>query len=116
MERRGAARFRVKVIVDRIEETEISLVLDKSGESFLYGEEGDISEKGIFIVTESPLPVGRNVLLRISLPDTVELIEAKGRVVWTGIGGPEKRGGMGVEIIQMSEKAREELRRFIRGG
>jgi uncharacterized protein (TIGR02266 family) len=115
MERRGAPRFRVKMAVDKIEEAEITLLLDKDGDSFLYGEEGDISEKGIFVATENPLPVGKNVLLKFSLPDVIELIEAKGRVVWTGRGGPEKKMGMGIEILEMDQKGRGELKRFIRG-
>jgi uncharacterized protein (TIGR02266 family) len=115
MERRGAPRFRIKIAVDKMEETEIMLILDKDGDSFLYGEEGDISEKGVFVATENPLPVGKNVHLKFSLPDVIELIEAKGRVVWTGIGGPEKKMGMGIEILQMDQKSRTELKKFIRG-
>lgn len=115
MERRGALRFRIKIAVDKIEKTEITLVLDKNGESFFYGEEGDISEKGVFVVTTSPLSVGKDVHLKFSLPDVIELIEAKGRVVWVGEGGPEKKMGMGIEIIQMDQKGRTELKRFLRG-
>ncbi len=114
MERRGAPRFRVKIAVDKMEETEITLILDKNGESYLYEEEGDISEKGIFVATKTPLPVGKIVNLKFSFPDVIELIEAKGRVVWAGKGA-DKKMGMGIEILEMDSKGRTELKRCIKG-
>lgn len=113
-ERREAVRYKVKVVIDRIEAKSISLLLEYGeGEGYVYDFEGDISEKGIFVATDSPFRKGDEIEVMFSLPDSIEVIKARGRVVWIGKGGPGRRKGMGVEIVEIDENGRKELNRFL---
>lgn len=114
-ERRRALRYKVKVILDKVREGSIVLILGYGeGEGYVYDFEGDVSEKGIFVATDSPLNKGEEVEVLLSIPESVEVIRARGRVAWVGVGGPEGRKGMGIEIVEMEEKDRNEFNSFLK--
>lgn len=52
----------------------------------------DVSEGGLGIVTQRPLPVGARALFALSLPHSDQVIELKGTVVWS------TRGAMGISF------------------
>ena len=65
----------------------------------------DISGGGLFIQTQSPLPVGTEMELKIAFPKIPKLIEIKGVVVRinedpTG----DKPPGMGIRFIGLSDE------------
>ena len=75
----------------------------------------NISEGGIFIKTDTPLPIGSKVRLQISLVhQSLTYIDAKGEVVHAiekASRGKEK--GMGIRFIEMCEESKEFLRDFV---
>jgi uncharacterized protein (TIGR02266 family) len=66
-----------------------------------------ISEGGVFLVTERPLPVGTPLLLRLT-GDRGETVEVEGAVVWVrrreSGGGPS---GVGIEFSNLDASQRE---------
>ncbi len=71
-----------------------------------------IGEGGLFIETQTPLPVGTEVAIEFALPDRPsEWLEAKGRVIWI-CPKPDQytsSPGMGVRFTQVSAVARERV-------
>jgi len=68
----------------------------------------DISEGGAFLSTECPLALGREVELHLEIPGRkVQELTLKGQVVRQG---RPIRPGMGIEFIDLSAQAREQLR------
>jgi type IV pilus assembly protein PilZ len=80
------------------------------GETFLFSYIENISEMGIFIYSESPLPIGTELSMRFG-PEGRDPMELKGTVVWVN---PVKNGnninpGMGVRFDDITPEAREWL-------
>jgi Tfp pilus assembly protein PilZ len=79
----------------------------------LFGEDearrpartANISDLGIFVVTNRPVPVGQPVRLLFDIQDCV--VPLSGRVIWVGQEEPCKSGGMGVELDQPPEVYRQ---------
>jgi len=72
----------------------------------------NLSKGGIFIQTESKLPIGEKVPLSLSFPDLLDPVEIVGRVAWVR---PEQAGGRGagVGIAVDSEVHRQHLERLL---
>ncbi|MDY6905126.1 MAG: TIGR02266 family protein [Thermodesulfobacteriota bacterium] len=91
-ERRETRRAPLKFEINYIQE-----------DDFLISYSRDISADGMFINTETPLPVNEKVSLTFSLegsdPFTVEA-----RVVWTKREGEKRDKGMGVKFIRPTKK------------
>jgi len=67
----------------------------------------EISEGGVFLVTERPLPVGTPLNFRL-VGDRGETVEVEGAVVWVRRPGSDERPpGMGVEFSNLDESQRE---------
>jgi uncharacterized protein (TIGR02266 family) len=63
----------------------------------------NISQGGVFIRTDTPLPVGTLVNLRFTvIMDELETIEGVGKVVWVAPSGSQKQAGMGVVFTQLT--------------
>ncbi|HEY8376004.1 MAG TPA: PilZ domain-containing protein [Nannocystis sp.] len=103
-----------------------------SGDTFLYAYITDISSMGIFIRTDTPLPVGTVLELGFTPPprplrDTLtpdgklpppappERLELTGEVVWntTGQAQPDKPG-MGVRFHHTAPRTRQRLLEIVR--
>ena len=75
----------------------------------------DLSEGGMFITTEEPLPRGTEVKILIQLATGNETICVEGIVMWVRppMPSPQFPPGMGVRFIRVSPEARELLQRKI---
>jgi uncharacterized protein (TIGR02266 family) len=74
----------------------------------------NLSTGGIFVATESPLPLGTPFNVRIRIEDTGEEIELPGEVVSVGASAnlSEEKHGMGIRFIHLSEAQCEKIAEF----
>jgi uncharacterized protein (TIGR02266 family) len=71
------------------------------------GSAKEISEGGLFLVTERPIAVGTPLHLRL-IGDRGEVVEVEGAVVWSRLPGQgDPPPGIGVEFLDLDEKQRE---------
>ncbi len=89
-----------------------------SDETFLYAYITDISSLGIFVQTDSPLPIGSEIRLGFA-PDTPGLenttrLELEGEVMWNSQGNDNSAPGMGVRFTDVGEKTRARLLAIVR--
>ena len=88
----------------------------RSGETFLFSYIQNISEMGIFIRSNEPLPVGTQLELRFH-PEGEEPLELAGEVVWVNPIRPIGENinpGMGVRFESLTPEARERLVDLVR--
>lgn len=105
IERRRYERFDTSIAVDYA-----------SGDTFLFSYIQNISEMGIFIRSEEPLPIGTALALRFS-PDGQEAIELAGEVAWVNPFRPfgdNLNPGMGVRFSSLSPDMRERIVSLVR--
>src|SRR5258706_10718286 len=69
------------------------------------GRANEISEGGVFLVTERPIPVGTPVRLRL-IGDRGETVEVEGAVVWARPPG-RASPGIGIEFLDLDESRHE---------
>lgn len=79
----------------------------------------DLSEGGVLIQTQEPLPVGTKLDIKFRLPGGIKLIETKGEVVWSHkkIGGEtilDLVPGMGVKFLNLDEESKKYIEVFIK--
>jgi Tfp pilus assembly protein PilZ len=72
-----------------------------------YGHIRDISTLGVFIVTEEPFPIGSEMNIYFSLPDSQEDMEISGQVAW---GNPH---GIGLKFTGLKREQEERIKAFI---
>lgn len=104
-ERRECERFDFEVQVDI-----------ESEETFLFAYITNISEMGIFVQSENPLPVGTELHLRFC-PRGGEPFELDGMVVWINpirIAGDNLNPGMGVRFERLAATQRERVVALVR--
>jgi uncharacterized protein (TIGR02266 family) len=83
-------------------------------QSFVNAYSANISSGGLFIKTDSPLPVGEQFSLQIEMPDVVEALKFRCEVVWTREKAENNRpAGMGVKFCDSPEKESQILKQFI---
>jgi hypothetical protein len=70
----------------------------------------NLSEDGILLETHAPVDPKHTVVMAIGLED--DLINIKGRVVYS-IGGGDERFEAGIEFIKIGEATLEVLRKYI---
>jgi uncharacterized protein (TIGR02266 family) len=100
---------------DRLEREELFFgVQYRIGDRLLTDFAQNISEGGLFIATETALPVSTVISLEFRLPGSQEPIVVSGRVVWTVNGGPEQPSGMGIEFKNLDDSARHRIRQLMR--
>lgn len=102
-ERRGARRFSVR-------DLKIDL---QSDESFLFAYVENISELGIFVAMDKPLPVGTKLTLKFPARGDVGPMTLGGVVRW--INPPTGRHpGMGIAFEPLSAAQREKVVALVR--
>ena len=71
----------------------------------------NLSAGGIFVATESPLPIGTPFNLRIRIERTGEEIELSGEVVSVDASADlaEEERGMGIRFVNLNEAQREQV-------
>jgi uncharacterized protein (TIGR02266 family) len=105
-ERRKSGRFDVTWSVDC--ETE---------DTFLYAYIANISDMGIFVKTDSPLPVGTRLVLRFAPPNVAEPFVLDGVVQWINPVKPlgeNLNPGMGIRFEGLKPEDRERLVETVR--
>jgi type IV pilus assembly protein PilZ len=103
--RRHHARYTTEIQVDC-----------RSGDTFLFSYIQNISEMGIFIRSNEPLPVGTHLALRFH-PDGEEAFEISGQVVWVNPIRPIGENinpGMGVRFEGLTPDTRERVVALVR--
>src|SRR5690242_3981643 len=87
-----------------------------SGDTFLFSYIQNISEMGIFIRSDTPLPIGTHLELRFT-PDGQEPIELVGEVTWVNPYRPfgdNLNPGMGVRFNELTPEMRERIVSLVR--
>ena len=82
-----------------------------SGETFLFSYIENISQMGIFIRSDDPLPIGTELKLRFG-PEGGALLEMTGQVVWINpvrADGDNLNPGMGVRFHDLTPDMRERV-------
>ena len=103
-ERREHQRFETSISVDYA-----------SGDTFLFAYLQNISEMGIFVRTEKPLPIGTRLRLRFQVEDSELALD--GEVTWINPvrpAGDNLNPGMGVRFIELTADKREEVVSLVR--
>ncbi len=88
----------------------------QSGDTFLYSYITNISEMGIFVYSEKPLPVGSPLTLKFSPPGEPPF-ELRGEVAWVNPyreGGENLNPGMGVQFVDLDAATRERMVELVR--
>lgn len=99
--RRGAERVRVNREFDTIEE-------------FISEYVSDISQNGVFIRSDDPLPKGTKVDLRFTVIDEdMETIEGIGEVTRVVPVGADKMPGMGVVFLELTATSQRLVERLL---
>ncbi len=108
---------------------EVDCSASGGGETFLYAFITDISSMGIFIRTETPLPVGTMLELGFTPPagtastattasttsdPAPRRLELTGEVMWSTTGSENGAAGMGVRFHHASPKTRQRLLEIVR--
>ena len=104
-ERRLHERFDTSISVDY-----------SSGDTFLFSYIQNISEMGIFIRSDEPMPIGTTLDLRFG-PDEREQLEIRGEVVWVNplrADGDNVNPGMGVRFVNLTAELRERVVSLVR--
>jgi type IV pilus assembly protein PilZ len=105
IERRQYERFDTSISVDY-----------SSGDTFLFSYIQNISEMGIFIRSDTPLPIGTVLELRFA-PDGQNAIELLGEVTWINPYRPfgdNLNPGMGVRFRDLQPELRERIVELVR--
>ncbi len=99
--RRGADRVRINREFDTIEE-------------FISEYVSDISQSGVFIRSDDPLPAGTKVDLRFTVIDEdMETIEGIGEVTRVVAPGTSPAPGMGVVFIELTTTSSRLVQRLL---
>jgi len=84
------------------------------GDTYLFSRSSNLSEMGIFLVTDSPLAAGTIIDLRFDTPGGGPPISVSGEVVWIDPGTHDTESGMGLRFINPDEETRNRIRSIIR--
>jgi type IV pilus assembly protein PilZ len=104
-ERREHRRYPASIAVDYAD-----------GDTFLFAYLSNISEMGIFVRTEDPLPVGARLRMRFPV-DGAEPLVLRGEVAWVNAyraGGENLNPGMGVRFVDLTPERRERVVALVR--
>ncbi|MEM9071865.1 MAG: TIGR02266 family protein [Myxococcota bacterium] len=96
--------------------TELSVDV-KNGENFLFAYITNISEMGIFIRSDDPLPVGTTLKLSFEGPEDTGRVQVEGTVQWINpvrTEGDNPNPGMGVRFDALTPELREQLVEIVR--
>lgn len=95
----------------------IQMLVDyRSGGNYLFDFCRDMGTGGVFIETTKPLPVGSDLELTFTIPDSKETLSTTGRVIWAQPPVADRKDisvGMGVQFANFSEHHRRTLDQFI---
>lgn len=95
-------------------DTNIEIVFREKG-SLMRSYMLNVSNGGLFIKTDQPLPIESMVNLQVQLPDDPEVLDILGRVVWVNPKGADSTfpRGMGIQFVTMSAPQRDKIMNFV---
>jgi type IV pilus assembly protein PilZ len=100
------------------ERAEVAWTVDcETEDTFLYASIANISEMGIFVRTEEPLPIGAIVSLHFAPRGADAPFQMRGRVQWVNkvrAFGDNLNPGMGIQFLELQREERERLVSAIR--
>ena len=95
----------------------IDVEIDIHSESnFFTGFAANISSGGLFVATHTPAKIGERVVVKFSLPNHPEAMEAEGMVRWIRDFNPlhpDIHPGMGLQFVDLSPDVQRETERFL---
>jgi uncharacterized protein (TIGR02266 family) len=96
---------------------EVTITVDyASKDVFLAGRVTNISRGGLFIASDTPLPIDAEVAITLTLPDLGIGMNAKGRVAWNydiRKGSPRLLTGSGIRFTEISPDDRMILEAYL---
>jgi uncharacterized protein (TIGR02266 family) len=114
----GLVRNKILGIEDREKErTPICVLVEEPGkEQDFFDKTLDLSEDGIFVVTENPKPKGQEITLRFALPGStpftvggkVARVTKKGKLF-----GVKTHSGMGIRFTSIDSQCRKLIKQFV---
>jgi uncharacterized protein (TIGR02266 family) len=116
---------RFKKMIDRVSdfsvrsESRIQKTLSisyKDKNSFLKAYTGNISNRGLFIKTNNPLPKGEVFILKLQLPGLPEPLKIKCTVTWVNTQKESKGNkppGMGIQFGEINKEDDQILTKYI---
>ena len=84
------------------------------GDTYLYSKSSNLSEMGIFLVSDTPLDAGSIIELHFDTPPGTEPVSVNGEVVWIDPGSATSPGGMGIRFIHPPAETTARIRTIIR--
>jgi type IV pilus assembly protein PilZ len=95
-------------------DTNIEIMFKEKG-SFIKSYMRNVSNGGIYIKTDAPLPIDGRVNLKMKLPDIEESMEIQGRVVWINpkSGNNSFPPGMGIQFVTIRTDHKDFIDRFV---
>jgi len=74
----------------------------------------NLSEGGMFIASDDPLPVGSRIVLSFEIPSPYEKFQLDAVVMWTRKdANDEMNWGMGVEFVGVSETTQQTIKKYV---
>ncbi len=122
-----AVVIRFKKMIDGISDTPVRMeprqlktlsLTYKDRKSFVSAVTGNISAKGLFVRTDTPLEKDDSFMLKLQLPELPEPLMIQSQVVWNRKKGEQAEAGpagMGVRFVGLSSKEDEALRKYLLG-
>jgi hypothetical protein len=87
----------------------------KTGDWSQFASVTDLSDFGVFVLSNAPHPVGSMLRLRFKLPDDENVLEVDGEVRSTRLpGSADGPAGMGIEFVVPSPSLVEKLGAYIK--
>jgi CRP/FNR family transcriptional regulator len=89
----------------------------KSASDFFRAYIGNLGTGGLFIKTTQTVPAGTILNLEFNLPDSDNLIQARGRVIWARSKeecDETKQPGLGIQFVEMGSEDANLLNNFIK--
>jgi len=102
-ERRERTRFPVRIDVNY-----------RHGDTYLYSRSSNVSELGIFLVSENPAQKGARLALEFHIPHVRNPISVTGKVAWVEDGQSGAERGMGIQFVDLTPEQQKQIRSLIR--
>jgi uncharacterized protein (TIGR02266 family) len=102
-ERREKIRYPVRVNVNY-----------RHGDTYLFSSTSNVSELGIFLVSEDPKPKDTILSLEFNVPNLRRPVQVAGRVAWVEDGRSGAEPGMGIQFVDLTDEARRQIKSLIR--
>lgn len=102
---------------ERRERTRYSVHIDvnyRHGDTYLFSRSSNVSELGIFLVSDNPPPKNTMLNLEFHIPNARHPIRVSGRVAWVEDGKSGAEPGMGIQFVDLGPEIQKQIRSLIR--